>query len=107
MIQGIKSFYKPGITVMRNDPIKNGIGGQRDYFEVHLVIDGLIRPISGDEMRISDKMTLKSNYRMYCDVVDIKETDRVYYGDNEFDVVFVSNPMDMGNHLQVDLILVK
>ena len=107
MIGNIEHFYKPGIVIMRNDPIKNGIGGRKDYFEPHLDISGLIRPLSGSEVQAADKLTLKANYRMYCGVVDIKETDKVYWEDKEYDVIFVSNPMDMDNHLQVDLLLVK
>lgn len=107
MIGNIEHFYKPGITVMRNSPISNGIGGWKSYYEPHLDILGLIRPLSGSEVQAADKLTLKANYRMYCGVVDIKETDKVYYNDAEYDVIFVSNPMDMGNHLQIDLLLVK
>ena len=108
MISQISGFYKPGITVLRNAPTPNSIGGSKENWTDHLEILGLIRPISGSEPNIAEKPTLNATHRLYCEVCDITEKDRVEGSDGTiYRVIFVSNVMDMSNHLQVDMILVR
>lgn len=104
MIEHIEHFFAPGISVLRNDPDDNDIGGQVDDWTLHLSIDGIIRPLSGNEAVSADKLTLIATHTLYCGVHDILETDRIRdAAGNEYDIKFVQNPMNMGNHLQISL----
>lgn len=107
MIKGIEKYYKPGIEVKRNNPTPNGIGGWVDSYELHLEIVGRIRPLSGSELEIADKLTVRSTHRLYCAVCDIKEADRVYYDGRIYNVQIVMNMMDMDNHLQIDMMVIE
>ena len=108
MIENIKNFYTPGKVIERNTPINNGMGGFIDNWQVHLNIDALIRPLSGKEQLTADKKTLHADHKMYCDVLDILETDRVIdENGNIYDIKFVANPMNFGNHLEIYMELVR
>lgn len=104
MIENIERFFASGISVLRNDPDDNKIGGKIDNWELHLEIDGIIRPLSGNEAVSGDKLTLIATHTLYCGVHDILETDRIRdAAGNEYDIKFVQNPMNMNNHLQISM----
>lgn len=104
MIENIVRFYSPGITIFRNSSTKNKIGGSISNWQKHLEIEGLIRPLSGREQDVADKPTYIATHRLYCAPADILETDRVKdINGIEYDIHFVSDVMNMGNHLQIDL----
>ena len=110
MIKGIQKYYTPGKTILRNvDPQRNDIGGFIDDWQQILCINGRIRPLSGNEREAAGKQTLFASHKLYCDILDINEKDRIHDAadDQTYEVKFVSDPMHMGNHLEVYLELIR
>jgi head-tail adaptor len=104
MIEQISHWYTMPIKVLRNVPTDNGMGGWVDHWSTHLNILGWLRPISGNESKTADKLTFHATHRLYCAPDDILVTDRIEDEDEEiYDIGFVHNVMNMGNHLQIDL----
>ena len=103
----ISKYYESGIVIQRLTQVSNGMGGYTDTWSTHLTINGRIRPLNGNERLSADKTTLFATHRLYCDVIDIKESDRVLYNSKIYQVKFVSNVMNFDRHLQVDLELIE
>ena len=103
-MRNITRFYTPGHKIERYGETGGGFGGPSQVWNTHLEIDGCLRPLSGDTRISADKETLFATHRFYCDVADIKETDRYVDPDGEvYRIKFVADVMNMGNHLQIDL----
>lgn len=100
---GMQKYFKSGIVVERYTETRDDFGGIVEAWVTHLEIEGRIRPLSGNERLASSKETLFANYRLYCNVADIKNTDRVVYDGKTYNIKFVADPMDFGRFLQVDL----
>lgn len=109
MLENISRFYNETVDVMRNTPTANNIGGFKDNWSVHIAdLACRIRPLQETEKYVGDKQTLYATHKLYCSVVDIKETDKIIDTDNkEYLVKGVINPMRWNNHLQVDLEYVR
>ena len=103
MIKAIRRYYKPGIKVLEKDPGSNDIGGWKDNYKLKEEIQGLLRPLKGEEHLISDKLVSRSTHVLYCDIHDIKQDDRIEYKELQYTISFINNVMDMDNHLQVYL----
>ena len=104
MIGNIKRFYTSGHIIERYTKTGGGFGGPEYQWSTHLTVDGRLRPLAGDKRLSADKETLYASHKFYTDVADIKDTDR--YKDPEgnlYTIKFVSDPMNMGNHLEIDL----
>ncbi len=62
-----------------------------------------IQELSGDELILSDNETVIANYVMYCENADISEGDRVVQDNVYYDIKRVSNPMRLGDFLEIYL----
>lgn len=104
MINNIQDFYTSGHIIERYTETPGGFGGPEYTWTTHLAVDGRLRPLSGDKRLSADKETVFASHKFYTAVADIKETDR--YKDpsgNIYTIKFISDPMSMGNHLEIDL----
>ena len=107
-MDSIRSYYVSGIVIKRDTgTTRNGIGEKLESFTTHLTISGRIRPLTGKERIASEKLDVISTHRLYCDPADIKETDRVEFNSKTYNVTYVSDPMNMSEFLQIDLLLVE
>lgn len=67
-------------------------------------VDCHIRPLTGSERYAADKKTIFSTHRLYCEpTTSISESARVVADGNTYDVKWVHNVMNWGEHYAVDL----
>lgn len=103
-IKGISKYYTTGHEIERSTDATGGFGGFARTWSSHLSPAGRLRPLSGDQQLSADKETAFATHRFYCAPDDIKVTDRYKDPDgNIYRIKFVSDVMNMDNHLQVDL----
>jgi SPP1 family predicted phage head-tail adaptor len=103
----IEDYYKPGIIIERKTEVKKAGGAVKPTWATHLTVDGLIRPLTGDERLSADKTTLYSTHRFYTDPGDITEADRVNDNGTIYRIKFPADPMGFGRFMQVDLELMQ
>jgi SPP1 family predicted phage head-tail adaptor len=103
----MRKYYEPNIEIQRRTLTQNAFGEFVEVWGLHLTIDGRIRPLNGNERLSADKTTLFATHRLYCDVADITEVDRVVYQGKIYNIKFVSNVMNFNRHLQIDLEMVE
>lgn len=103
MIDGITDFYNQEFSVLRASVLENGIGGFSTEWTA--VAEGLcrLRPMTGTEQESGDKKTVFGSHRLYCAPLDVTETDRIRVDYQEYDILWIKNPMSMGNHLEIEL----
>ena len=108
MIRNIESFYNQEFQVLRYTMTGSGYGGIQGAWNTHLTVRGRLRPLTADERLRADKVSLYSTHRLYASVTDITSKDRVVdvYGNN-YAVKGLKNPMNMDNHLEIDLELIE
>lgn len=99
----IGRFYNKTIVIKRITSRQVATGFQETEAEIGTV-RCRIRPLSESEIYANNKNGIDSNYRAYCNVTDIQTGDIVYQGEVSYEVKQVKNPMDMGHHLEVDLL---
>ena len=104
----IDSHYgTSNIVIQRATSTADGTGGYTKTWATHLTINGLIRPLSAQEMMISERIGDKSTHKLYCDAgQDILETDRVYCNDDELTYKITARPVDpnnRGHHFEIIL----
>lgn len=102
----IQKWFEPGIVIQRLTQTANDMGGFVDTWTTHLTISGRIRPLNGTEKLSADKTTLFATHKLYCNVADITERDRVSFSGKVYEIKFVSNPMNFDRFLQIDLELI-
>jgi len=99
----IRSLYKSGYRIER-PAFTNEAGIEKKTYSEVTTISGRMRPLTGNEILANDKLGLKTTDRFYCDIVDIKEEDRIIdlNSGKIFEVKHPKNPMGMNHHLEVD-----
>ena len=71
-------------------------------------IDAAVNPSDGNERFSAGKVTRYADYKMYCsDTVSIGVTDRVRYGGDTFEAVFVKDTLNRGHHKKVLLVYAR
>ena len=106
MLKRIEKFYTTGHKIQEYTPGEEGFGGSEGTWSEKSFspISARLRPLSGDERLSADKKTLFSTHKLYCGIHDITEADRYVDPDGYiYNIIFVKDPMSMGNHLEVDL----
>ena len=108
MIKNIESFYNQEFQIMRYTMTSSGYGGVQGAWSEHLKVIGRLRPMTADERLRADKVSLDSTHRLYTSIADIVSKDRVIdvYGNN-YAIKGLKNPMNMDNHLEIDLELIE
>ncbi len=100
----IDSYYKPGFTIKRPVRTVDSGGSPVETFSDFLTTSGRMRPLTGTEILANEKLGLVTSHRFYCAVIDVEEKDKIYNSNtgNTYEVKFVKNPMEMGDHLEID-----
>jgi hypothetical protein len=57
----------------------------------------------GFEALVRDKIDGVGEFIVYCDIRDIRQTDRLRINGAEYEVLFVDNPVERNSHLEIDL----
>lgn len=106
----IANYKDTQITIEKFTSTTNEWGEPIENWTPHIHIMGRISPKSSQERFESAKTTLFSDYRLYCDIADIKETDRVVEGSNIYNVIGImprKKPFSGDGFMEIDLELVK
>lgn len=100
----IDTYYKSGFTIKRPIPSVDSGGSPVETFSDFLTTSGRMRPLTGTEILANEKLGLVTSHRFYCPVIDVEEKDRIYNSttENTYEVKFVKDPMEMGDHLEID-----
>lgn len=99
----IQDFYTKTFEIKRltqtND---NGI--LTENLTTHLTIKGKMRSLTGYEILQNEKLNYTTTHRFYCDVYDIKNTDKIYdLSENKmYDIKSIRNPFEINRHLEID-----
>jgi hypothetical protein len=100
-------LIKSGFAIYRK-----GTGEQNTFGEVIAewgntpvtTVDGVLRPLTGHRRFVASVHGYDADNRLYLDApVDIREGDKVVFGDRSYEVHFVDDVMDLGELLQVDM----
>ena len=92
------------MQVQRYVTTDNGFGGTKKEWVDHLVVNGVIDMLSGDEVLAADKLGRSSSHILIMfDIVDIKREDRIISNDEQYRVAYVDNPMGMNRQLEISL----
>lgn len=109
-LENLRSFFKRDIEVISYVKFSDGIGGHIKEEDTVITINGLIRPVWGDENLSADKLTVTGGHILYCEkedtTEDITESKVVVYRNQKYEVLFVKNMMNFDDMLQVNLRLI-
>lgn len=102
---GIESYYVSGYEIHRP---ANGVDPGGSVTEsLNKIADtvGRMRPLNGDEILANEKLNLITSHRFYCPVTDVVAGDYIKdtVKNQLYEVKFVKNPMEMDDHLEVDV----
>ncbi len=99
----LENYYNISITTSRVTTATGTMLQTTDTWADNLTILGAIRPLKIHEQVKDNKMAVVADYRMYCSVVDILETDRVVADSITYEVKSVKNITVKSHHLELDI----
>jgi len=101
-------YGSQNIIIERATEAADGSGGTTKTWSTHLTLDGLIQPLSSQELLILERIGNKSTHKLYTDVEDILVTDRVVENGVTYNIT--GSPINPGNrdhHLETKLELLE
>lgn len=107
ILNNIKKFFVDDIIVERATIIKDSVNQDIKVWNKHIETKGKIRMLNSSERESGGKIVNFATHRMYCDVLDIKLTDRVKFNNQYYNIVAINNVMNMNEFLEIDLELIQ
>lgn len=104
----IEDYFNDVVELHRVTKVNLGGGSFKEQAAKVKDIKGRLRPLSGSERYIDHQKQKEVNYRFYCGYdssIDEKDTLINQANNNSFEISFIKNPMQMNQHLEIDLIL--
>ncbi|MEW6506395.1 MAG: phage head closure protein [Bacteroidota bacterium] len=104
----IEDYYNQVLELHRVTKVNLGGGSFKDQSAKVKNVKGRLRPLNGSERYIDHQKQKEVNYRLYCGYdssIDEKDILIDPANDNSFEISFIKNPMQMNQHLEIDLIL--
>ena len=105
--KAIGKFFKLNIDVYISSSTTNSYGEVINTWSKDRTVAGRIRSLTGNESFVAGSEHQISTHRLYTNDFNISESNRIIFGSNTFDVIFVKNPMSFDQFCEVDLQLVK
>ena len=100
----ITDFYKNKANVERQTRIENSVGTWEEVWTVvHNDVACCIQPRKGYEFVAHDKVQSDTTHVMYCDVMEIRPSDRIVAEGITFDVLDGRDIDFLGRFLTIDL----
>lgn len=93
-------------TIKRRTTTLNSFNAEIETYVPHLTIYGNLDLLTGNTTIKYGKNNESSTHLLICDVCDIQENDKIYFKNKIFKVNFVDNPMELDDHLEIELELV-
>ena len=91
------------LTLQTLTEVDDGAGGHTETWVDIGSFKARISPISSNERLMQDKTTAMLTHRVYCDSMDIIESDRIKWGDIVFEIIGIRNPSEAYSHLEIDV----
>ncbi len=99
--------HKTTLRLQRYTTTEDGMGGFEETWVNRGYFIGQLSNISGNEIVLSDKTTVRSTHRFYIDYPNgtliPQEKDRFTLNSRTFDILYVGNPANKNQILQIDL----
>lgn len=107
-IGNVSAYFTQTALVMRPTFTQGATGAVLNTYSSQSEVSGLLRPrvteMLGGERVSADKLTLYADYRFYCAATaDILQDDNLVIDSKTYRVRLVSDVMNMGRLMQVDL----
>ena len=104
---GIGSYLVSGYEIHRPIDVDDGAGSSTEQLIKLSDTQGRMRPLTGNEILANEKINLITSHRFYCPVQEVSNGDYIKdtVKDQLYSVVFVKNPMEMDDHLEIDCYL--
>lgn len=103
----IERFFVPGIIIERYTEGTDELGNPTKSWVQHLVINGRIDALTGDEQSAANAPAVVATHMLFCHPCDITARDRVKYNGVTYQVKFVDDLMNYGRFLQVLLEVIQ
>jgi len=104
----IEDYFNDVVELHSITKVNLGGGSFKEQSAKVKDIKGRLRPLSGSERYIDHQKQKEVNYRFYCGYdpsIDEKDSLIDQVNNNSFEISFIKNPMQMNQHLEIDLIL--
>jgi len=98
-----RGLLKDTLTLQRVSLADDGTGGRIATWSDVGSFKGRISPIRAEEMRASDKLTMETTHRIYCDPMTVNADDRIRWGTYYFEIIRIINPSEWYRHLEIDV----
>jgi head-tail adaptor len=96
-----KRFMSETITIQRSTPVQGAGGEWVDSWATLATVDASLQGKTGNKSIANNVDAARYNPRVYIDVTDITEADRIVYNGQAYTIEFIDN--NFNNHLQIDL----
>jgi len=104
----LQSLYNIKVNIIRITKTAGALGGfTKTEVVLHLNLPCRINWKKGHEKIFTDKNTYFRDARLYCDIVDVTEKDKVQYNGTLYDIVDVGNVDEDDRLLMLDLKLIQ
>lgn len=101
----LKTLSKSPVVVQRATVTDGGYTNQSTTtWATHLTISGAIQTLSGNEVMKADKLGIKASHKLFCNVIDVTERDRILYNSKYYQITFVDRPMEVAPFLEIMLL---
>ena len=102
----IETYYTQS-PVIYSMTTSTGWGGEPAW-SAGSTIAAAVNPSNGREQYSAGRVTAYADYKMYCsDTVSLDVNDRIVYGGDTFEVVFVKDTLNKGHHKKVLLVYAR
>ena len=104
----IKKLYKPGYEIHRATVMNDGGIEKKTWTKIN-TIPGRLSPLTAEEIIANEKMQYTATDKFYCDVVDVREEDRIVdtNRNNTYEIKKIINPFDKDEFLKLHLEFVR
>ena len=99
---------KVQVVIQEVSQVSDGMGSTVDtYTTRHTVYGGLHSLTAKERMEAGKETGVITNRLFLVYVSDLELSDRVTYGGNTYEILAIVNPGTKGEHLELDLSLIK
>ena len=89
------------LEVKRPTKSADGVGGFTDSWESQGFFYGRLSPVSSEERIKTDKKWSEATHSIYSPSMDVRENDKIIWGDWTFDVIGILNPSEGFHFLKI------
>jgi SPP1 family predicted phage head-tail adaptor len=96
-----RGLFNHTLTLQRKTVTSDGQGGNIETWADVGNFRGRVSSLSADERVSMGKVNVFPTHKIFCDNLDIIETDRILWGSYVFNITGILNPSEMYHHLEI------